>query len=273
MFDEKHFFVFNGGDGDFDHITISRDLFEDGIAVSVKAGTTLPFDKGRQEAVSLQLAKMGVIAPLDLYKDLHMDRIQQRYDNWYKYKTDPKELARDSMDNTDQSEAYVAYIDIMAGKEAPTKIDPSREYILSLRKLMISDDFMEADKKRQKALMKFVDKMVTSLEIRTALDQMSEDPANLNTSVPIQPPQPPMQPGMPMQGQPMPGQMPPAQPPMMPQGMPPSGPGQPPQGGLLGSMQPQMQPPMMQQPMQSNVPQGLGEGLQNAPVPSGLPVA
>lgn len=267
-YDEKHFFVFNGGDGEFDHITISRDLFEDGIAVSVKAGTTLPFDKGRQEAVALQLSKMGVISPLDLYKDLHMDRIQQRYDNWFKYKTDPKELARDAMENVDQSDAFVAYTDIMNGKEAPKKIDPSREYILSLRKLMVSDEFLDAPKKYQKALMDFVNKMVDSLDVRTALDQMSQvSPDELKTSVPIQPPQyaPPQQPGVPM-GQPgMPGQMPPPQPPMMPQGMPPTSPGQPPQGGLLGSMPPPQQP-------QPQIPMNPEQGLNNPPAPQGAPI-
>jgi hypothetical protein len=34
---ERHFFVFNGGDGSFDYVTISRDLIEDGIAVNVKS--------------------------------------------------------------------------------------------------------------------------------------------------------------------------------------------------------------------------------------------
>lgn len=258
-YDEKHFFVFNGGDGEFDHITISRDLFEDGIAVSVKAGTTLPFDKGRQEAVSLQLAKMGVISPLDLYKDLHMDRVQQRYDNWFKYKTSPEELARDAMDNIDDSAAYVAYTDIMNGKKAPEPKDPSREYVLSLRKLMISDEFMEAKKDRQKAFIVFVNRCIDSLELRTQLDQESQgDPEALRpqNQQPIQPAMPAAPMGMPPQGQPqIPGMQ--QNQPMMPQGMPPQMAGSPPQAGLLGSIPPQMAPPPTQ-----------GVGMQNPAAPS-----
>jgi len=254
-YDEKHFFVFNGGDGEFDYITISRDLFEDGIAVYVKAGTTLPFDKGRQEAVSLKLADMGVISPLDLYKDLHMDRIQQRYDNWYKYKTTPEELARDAQENNDQSDAFVAYTDIMNGKDAPEKLDPNLDYILSLRKLMVSDEFLKADKKKQSAFIKFVDKCIDSLDLRNALDEMSKQgPDALKPGAPQQP-QMMQQPQMPMQ----PGMQPPAQPPMMPNGLPPSGAGQPPQMGLLGSFPPQA-------PIAPYPEQGI-PGLQNPSAP------
>ncbi len=265
-YDEKHTFVYNGGDGDFDYITMSRDLFEDGIAVNVKSGTTLPFDKGRQEAVALNLAKMGMISPLDLFRDLHMDNPQKRYDNWYKWKTDPESLARDANDAMDESTAYIDYIEIMDGKDVKPRDDAKLEHVLTHRKQMTEAEFLKAPQKRQAAMAEHVMKEVQSLTVRTILDEMSQAPGvqgeeNMNPQVPIQPPAPPMQPGMPGAMPPAPGapgMMPPPQaPPMgapaMPPGMPPpqAGPmlamppgGLPPTGGLgVNPMSPNMPPP------------------------------
>lgn len=232
-YDKNHTMVYNGGDGDFDYITMRRDLFEDGIAVNVKSGTTLPFDKGRQEAVALNLAKMGMISPLDLFRDLHMDNPQKRYDNWFKWKTNPESLARDANDAMDESTAYIDYIEIMEGSGAKPRDDAKMEHVLTHRKQMITDEFLKAPKKKQEALADHVQKEVNSLLLRTMLDEMSQAPGtqgeeNMNPQTPIQPPPPPMPPAMPgaMPGAPMgmpppPGGMPPMVPgpPMSPQGV------------------------------------------------------
>lgn len=232
-YNEKHFFVYNGQDGEFDHITISRDLFEDGIAVNVKGGTTLPFDKQRQEAIALQLFKGKGISLLDLYKLLHLPDAQKLYDNWAKSSTDPMALARDAFDEVDESKAYVAYIEIMAGKKPKDPDDCTKEFVLTLRKLMLRDEFMNANKKYQTAYLKYVDKAITSLELRTSLDMMSKEGLQmLEPQQPIQPLPPPMPPqmagGMTPPGQP--GAPPGLPPPNM--GMTPGAPPQQPMGAL-----------------------------------------
>lgn len=231
-YDEKHYFVYNGGDGEFDYITMHRDLIEEGMAVNVKSGTTLPFDKSRQEAVALQLAKMGMIDPYNLYKDLHMDSPQKRYDAWYKWKTDPQSLSRDATNVMDENSAHVDYIEIMNGKDAPPRDNVTKEHILTHRKQMLTDDFLKAKKPIQRKFLDHIEKELSSLELRTSLDEMSQAGlTELDPSVPIQPPTP-QGGGMgtpPMQGQgvpPQPGSAPPmgalqGQPPM---GMPPQGP-------------------------------------------------
>jgi hypothetical protein len=236
-YDSKHYFVYNGGDGEFDYVTMHRDLLEDGMVVQVKSGTTQPFDKARQEATALQLAKMGMISPLDLYKDLHMDNTQKRYDNWFKWKTDPQSLALDALDAMDDSEAYVDYVEIMAGRPCKPRDDASKEHILTHRKQMLTDVFLKAKPGYQKTFVKHVQDELQSLELRTSLDEMSQQSMELlNPSVPIQPPQPPMPPMMGAPGMmPPPGGAPMGQPPM---GMPPQGPpmGGAPQPANLGSI-------------------------------------
>lgn len=199
-YNENHYFVYNGGDGEFDYITMKRDLIEDGIAVTVKGGTTLPFDKQRQEAVALQLAKMGMIDPYNLFKDLHMDNPQKRYDAWYKWKTDPASLSRDVDDASSESSAYVDYIEIMNGKEAKPRDDATKEHILTHRKQMLTDDFLKAKRSIQNKLLTHIEKELASLELRTGLDEMSQEGAQLlNPQIPIQPPMmaPQSQPMMP----------------------------------------------------------------------------
>ena len=226
-YNEKHFFVYNGGDGEFDHLIISRDLFEDGIAINVKSGTTLPFDKQRQEAVVLQLMKMGAsISLLDAYKLLHLENPQLLYDNWAKQQTDPSALARDGLDELDDAKAFIAFTEIMHGKTPKDPDDCTKEFLLSLRKMMITDEFLKSPKKIQRNMLDYATKAVESLELRTAIEQATETqgPEALDPRNPL----PPL---------PQPGMMPPMQPPMPPpMNMPPQPMGMPPQG---------LQPPQM----------------------------
>lgn len=239
---DKHYFVYNGGNGEFDYVTMHRDLIEDGMAVAVKSGTTLPFDKQRQEAVAMNLAKMGMIDPYNLYKDLHMDSPQKRYDAWFKWKTDPQSLARDANDATAESQAYVDFIELLAGKDVPPHDDASQEHVLTHRKQMLTDKFLKGGRRFQNAFLTHFEKELQSLELRMDLDEMSQQggPEALNPQNPIQPPMQQPQPGMQPQmgGQPPMGQPPMGQPPM---------PGQPP---MMGQAQPPMQPqPPMPSPM------------------------
>jgi len=133
------------------------------------------------------------------------------------------------MDDIDESDAYVAYIEIMAGKPAPEVKNPTREFILSLRKLMINDNFIKAKSSLQSAFIKYVNKNIDSFEMRDSLEQMSQgDPETMRPQNPIQPPmQTQPQFGPQDQGM-MPGAMPPA--PTMSQGQPMMPPSQMPMG-------------------------------------------
>lgn len=218
-YDEKHMFVYNGGDGEFDYITMSRDLIEDGTIVSVKSGSTPPFDKGRQEAIGLKMADMKLLSPLDVYKLLNLPNAQQLYDNWAKFTTDPMELARTANDELDDNKAYIAYVEIMNGKKADDPDDAGKEFVLSLRKLMLRDDFLRAPRKRQKAYLDYVEKAVNSWALRDTLDQLSQQgPEALDPKNPLPPPQPPTPPmgAGPMPPAPMGGISPPPGPPNLP---------------------------------------------------------
>lgn len=195
-YDKDHFFVYNGGDGDFDYITLNRDMIEDGIVVNVKGGIGSASDKSRQEAIALQLLKLNKISLLDAYKDLHLDGAQNRYDNWAKEQTSPQDLARDAMEELNDTRAYVDFTKLMNGIDVQDYADRDKEYVLTMRKLMLTDSFLDAPAKDQNRLLKFIKKVLDNLERREVLDQISggNDLNQLNPDNPLPPYQPQMAP-------------------------------------------------------------------------------
>ena len=265
-YDESHKFVIDSGDGEFDEVVIKRSLIEEGIRV--KAGKPQNPDNDHSMAVVMGLLKVKGISLLDAYKTLGLDNPQQLYDNWAKQQADPMSLARNAMDGIDESEAYVAFVDIMDGKKVEPKENPTTEYIESLRKLMSNDEFLNPkDKKKRKyqnTFMEYVNKCIDSAELRLQIDTAAgAGPEALRPQTPLPalpPPQPMGQPGMPQQGMPPQGQpgmqppMPQAPPqaqPMMPPGAPmPPPPLQSPSAIMQGPQPaPQFQPPPQMPPM------------------------
>lgn len=239
---DKHYATVNGGDGNFDFIEMHKNKVESGMTVRVQEGTTLPFDKQRQEAVAMNLVDAGLLSPYDVYKLLHMDNPQKLYDNFVKWKTDPQALAMDVDNSESDRQAIVDFSELMANKKVAQRDDIGPEYIDQMRKLMISDQFLLHTKpKTQQNIINFVQEAVLKLGLRTELDQMSSTPpppAPLPPAVAqtVPPPQPMGMPGMmpgAAPGQPMPvvspsGMgMPPPAPVAAPGMMPPSQPGMP----------------------------------------------
>lgn len=234
---EKHEFTYDSGDGSFDFITLKRELIHKGIRV--KASKPSNPDRARMEGITMKLIEGDKISLLDAYRILQLDNPQQLYDNWAKQTGDPMSLARDALDVVDESEAYVAYVDIMAGRDIEQKQNPSKEYVLSLRKLMINDDFLKAKKSLQNKFIKYVNQCIDSLAGRLALEEASDvspDGEGLRPGAPLPNPNIPQQPGA--------GPMPGAPQPSMGGGMPPMPPGP---GGPM-SAGPMMPPPQAPTP-------------------------
>lgn len=258
---EDHFFPYLDEDGSFERIVIKRYYFDDGMRVSVRGGSTIAFDKNREQAMALNLMKNNQIAMIDGYRILGFENPQKLYDNWVKQQHSPFELLRDVDEASDDGEAYAEFLQIMNGKLPNKRDDPSKDYILTLRKLMISDKFLAAKSGPRNAFTKRFNEYLDSYELRQSLDQLGqEDMTKIAPGQPIPPPMPEAQ---------FAAMMAPPPPPGMP-GMPPGG-MPPPQGGAPGmSMAPGIQPGMMQPPPQG-VPGSVGPGGA-ASVFSGTPI-
>ena len=119
-------------------------------------------------------------------------------------------MARDAMDQVSDGRAFVDFTKIMNGVDVKDFTDRSKEYVLTMRKLMLTDEFLDADAKKQNRLLKFIKKVLDNVERRYALDQatQSQGVESLDPSLPF----PPLQPFNPQtqMGQGQPSGMPPA---------------------------------------------------------------
>lgn len=276
-YDDEHYFSYLDEDGSFERIVIKRYYFDDGMRVNVRGGSTIAFDKNREQAIATHLMDKDAISYLDAYRLLGLPNPQKLYDNWVKQSKSPQDLMRDGNEAVDDAEAYSEFLNILNGEDPKPRQDPSKEYILTLRKLMISDKFIKAKSKFRTAFEKRINLYLDSYEQRMALDQLGqEDIAKIEPGKPVpEEPAPQLPPGMPgampMGGQPgmamppqmggAPGMMPGATP-----GMPPGVPGMPPMMGpgmMPPSPQPQPGPGMfaggpIPNPANPQTPTGLG---------------
>lgn len=228
-YDEDHFFPWLDEDGSFERIVIKRYYFDEGMQVSVKGQSTIAFDKNREQAMMIHFVDKGMMSNLDAYRIAGFENYQKLYDNWAKQQKSPFELVRDANDAYDDGDAYSEFLEIMAGKDPAIKDDVGKDFIMTFRKLSLTDIYMKAKEKVQLAYQDRLDEYMQRYELRTSLDQLSQvDFTKITTqNGQLQPPQPPQQFQQMMQ--------PPQQPPMPPGGPPPG----PPQPG-------QMQPPGFQ---------------------------
>lgn len=258
---KAHMRTINGGDGNFDHIEMHRDKIKVGTTVTVQAGTTLAFDKARQEAVAQNAAELEFLAPYDYYRLMHMDQPQKLYDNLMKWKTDPQQLAVDLGNEDQDMDAIKDFDALLDGDKVEQRDDTTYEYVEQMRKLLVQElakpkSFYKKGKRANiSKIVTFIDGAVESLNTKTQIDQMTQaeqqQPQQAPLPAPVQAtftqmvqPVGPQMPIMPGQGQPMGGQpMGQPMPQMPPQGMgapqqPPMGAQPPmPQGGIQGVMQ------------------------------------
>lgn len=254
---EKHTITADGGDGQFDFLEMHQDKIKKGMTIKVYSEPS--GDKARTEAVAQNAAELGVLAPIDYYKMMHMDDPQKLYDNYTKYKTNPQALAMDLSSDEQDRDAIMDFTALMQGEKVEQRDDITPAYLDQFRKQMISDQFLneKVSNKIKKGIIDFATVAMTRLAIRSELDEASDAPLPPPPLPPeiqaTMPPPAPIMPGMagipgsPAQPMPM-GQQSPMQPqvPMQPMA-PPMGSnplggalpqvGVPPLGGIQGVMQ------------------------------------
>jgi hypothetical protein len=239
---EDRTYTYNSGDGEFDYIVMSRTMIEPDAEVSIATGTTLPFDKAQRQTIALNLAKMGVISPLDLYRDLSMDDPDGRIERLAKWNSDPMSLVEDAKNQQQDDVAIIEYVKILAGDKVEPYKNVNQVHIETHRKQISDADFLKNGKpKHLKGLADLIEKELRIFNFNQAADALTApQPMDLGGG--------PSSLSDVMGGQPQPPQ--PQQPPMPPPGPTP--------GNILDSLmpppQPQPQAPM-QAPMQAVPPQ------------------
>lgn len=224
---EEHWFKASGEDGQFDFIMMKNDLIEDGIDITVEAGSTMPMNKDSQSEFAANLAKMGMIDPLTLYEvggGAPLPSPKKMLERLMAYKTDPMKFA--GMAAKDQFDRNALMdIQILNAGELPTPRDEiTPDYLNFFNQYMTSGDYqtaiagkpeiqsnymihlVEAQRIASEALARLESQMPTSDEISVANSKAVETAQQTRD---IEGGQNPMGGGKPMnQPQPKPGQPP-----------------------------------------------------------------
>jgi hypothetical protein len=141
---EDHWFKATGEDGQFDFIVMRHDLIQDGVDVTVGAGSTLPVNKTTQQNQISTLAPLGLIDPLTIYEvagGAPMPSPKKMMERLILWKTDPMSfLGKVKSDDFDR-QAFMD-IQILNGGEMPKEHDEiTPEYLKFLNNYMISGEF------------------------------------------------------------------------------------------------------------------------------------
>ena len=206
---KKKPFATRDNDGAFVYVELSRENMPDIANVTVSHGSILRPDKERRENIAMTLAKMGLIDPYNLFKDLGLKDADKRYESLVKFKMAPDSLVSDVKSEIQDRDAYIDFAVIMNGQEAMPRSDIQPAHILSHRKQLMTDKFLYADRKLQQAFIHHIEQEVQMLDRRAKLEEADKSGLLLDPNIPItpEPPQlPPPTQGMmpPMQGQGMP---------------------------------------------------------------------
>lgn len=173
-YDEDHFFPWLDSDGSFERIVIKRYYFDDGMQVNVKGSSTIAFDKNREQAMMIHFADKQQMSLLDAFRIAGFENYQKLYDNWAKQTKNPFELVRDANEAFDDGDAYSEFLDIINGKMPKIKDDVGKEFILTFRKLELTDKYLKAAEKVQLAYQQRLQDYLDRYELRTSLDQLSQ---------------------------------------------------------------------------------------------------
>lgn len=205
-YDDKHKFAARDNDGKFVYVELSRATMPNIASISVSHGSLLRVDRDRKENIAMAMAKMGLIDPYNLFKDLSLKDADKRYESLVKFKVDPSSLVSDVKSEIADRDAYVDFAVIMGGSEAEPRQNIQPGYILAMRKLLMTDQFLYASPDKQQKLLDYIHGCVIDLSNRAKLEEADQQGLLVDPNLPItpEPPalpqQPPMMGGMPPMG-------------------------------------------------------------------------
>lgn len=172
---EDHYAVVSGDDGRYDYIVINRNDIDDGLKIRFKAGSTLPNDKARMEAIALQLAKLNRISNLSLYEFLEVPNPGKHVERLVKDTVDPTITVEDIRKDDQDKNAVEDYEYIKAGMEAPPRDDVDMLHIATHNKQMLSNDFNDPEIWTPEMQMALRDHVQTEVDRIRALNGITDD--------------------------------------------------------------------------------------------------
>ena len=144
---EEHWFKVAGEDGQFDFVRMKNDLVEDGIDITVDAGSTMPMNKEAQQVFATNLAKFGMIDPLTLYEvgsGAPMPSPKKMLERLMAYKTNPMQFAGMAASDEFDRNALMDIQVLNSGQLPIPRDDINEQYLSFFNKYMTTADYQKA---------------------------------------------------------------------------------------------------------------------------------
>jgi hypothetical protein len=145
FYTEEHYFKAVGEDGQFDFIVMHSDLIEDGIDISVTAGSTMPINKATQQAWIDTLLSAGLLDPLTVYEVAaggNLPSPQKMLERYLLFKTDPYAFMAKAKEDDFNREAFQDIQILISGKGMPEIRDEyGPEYLKFMNNYMLGGDY------------------------------------------------------------------------------------------------------------------------------------
>lgn len=182
---EDHYATILGDDGKYVSVALNRDDIEDGIKIRVKAGSTVPMDKGRLEQVALELAKMGKISLLSLYEFLDVPNPGKHVERVIKEQVDSVSVVEDIRNDEQDGNAVEDYEVIKSGQDALPRDDVDPQHIKTHQKQLLSNDFQMWPTERQETFKAHVQAELEKAKLLNGITDEQLYPQPEDPSVPV----------------------------------------------------------------------------------------
>lgn len=157
-FDAIQYYNFLGEDGEFEHLAISQARIAKnlGLKIKIKSGSSLPVDRSQKIAQALELAKMGKIGTLKLYKELGVTEPEEAYKEFLREHLLPfgelslmdKEIFSREADEDLQL--------VISGKTPDDREDMTQEYLTHIQEYLLTQKYEQLKPEEQARVSQFV---------------------------------------------------------------------------------------------------------------------
>jgi hypothetical protein len=175
---EKHYFVLNGDDGQYDYVAMHSDNIEDGVDIRVTEGSMRPQDRRGQTNWVGNLVKVGMIDPLTVFEVAsggYMPSAQKMMERFTLWKLDPMAYLSKAKDDEFSREALEDIKILNDGKVPKMRDEYSPSYLKFINNYMISGEFDQLGRAIKASYVQFL-RVVQTVMARQMAKLMTQMP-------------------------------------------------------------------------------------------------
>jgi hypothetical protein len=205
FYTEDHYFKAVGEDGQFDFLTMNSDMIEDGLDITVAAGSVKPINRASQQKWVGDLVSAGMIDPLTVYEVAaggNLPSPKKMLERFILYQNDPKAFMETAKEDEFNRQAFMDVQILNRGEVPKARDEYTPAYFKFMNGYMMSGEFdnlpplvkqlyIEYLRTAQEQAGRQLQAMMTQMPTQEELDMAAQQEAtSMQASNQMQPPMP-----------------------------------------------------------------------------------